>query len=194
MEGWRERLKQTPHWAWGSTWGLISGLRDQDPEIMTWYKIKGWTLNPLSHPGTPFLQKIFLYFTHLTALSFPILPLLSREFDFFKFKNHFYNQALIKFTDISPPLTLFSWMQSLLFGFTFLLAEVHFLVIFSVGISVGEGILCICETVVILPSVLGDNLFWYKILANSYFPKAQWWRYSIVFWHWLLLVKIPLPD
>ena len=36
-----------------SEWGAWLGARSQDPEIMTWAKIKGQPFNQLSHPGAP---------------------------------------------------------------------------------------------------------------------------------------------
>ena len=45
-EGERENLKPTPQWAAGS-------MQAQDPEIVTWAKIKSRMLNQLSYPGAP---------------------------------------------------------------------------------------------------------------------------------------------
>ena len=56
-----ENLKQSLHWAWSQCRAWF-----QDPEVMTWTEIKNQTLNPLSHPDTPFL------FIYLIFLELPI--------------------------------------------------------------------------------------------------------------------------
>ena len=48
MWGERERDSQAD-----SIFGTESDAPGLDPEIMTWAQIESWTLNQLSHPGTP---------------------------------------------------------------------------------------------------------------------------------------------
>lgn len=50
---WKEKLNQTPCWAWSLMWGLISGPWDCDPEIKTRAKTKSRLLNQLHHTNAP---------------------------------------------------------------------------------------------------------------------------------------------
>lgn len=52
VEGEGKNLRQTPHRAWSSTWGSVSG-----PETMSWTESRNWTFNQLSHPDAPWMAK-----------------------------------------------------------------------------------------------------------------------------------------
>ena len=49
----RERDRQTPSGFRAVSTEPVGGLEPTSPEIMTRAEIKGWMLNPLSHPAAP---------------------------------------------------------------------------------------------------------------------------------------------
>ena len=67
----RERDQQASHYQFGA-W---CGLEPMNYEIMTWTEIKSWTLNWLSHPGTPPHYTLICSFLFSFLFSFLYFPI-----------------------------------------------------------------------------------------------------------------------